>query len=439
MRFIKNYSTEDVFAEMENNSGYPANAVTSIMPGMAYVKESKNVYYNEKPLPPPPEPLKLMSFGGFEEIYYNNEEPSSKNTALLYFDASSRSAITSLTMFGAEYYWDTDSQKWVSHGTYSRPFFESEMGPITINEGDAYFFAGNQDSPSASIVFSASTLGETATLVSGTTTFNFKIFYVTSPHGDQAKFYAVTRMGNATEGWSQQENNLYGLGNERVLFQYIGDGSSPLSWNDLQDLNSMGFCALVEFQNEAEPFPYIPSAIIKEHYEYENNIYDGCSYNSFVNVEKNAGGTYNLLEVNGVDVSSSGFTVEADTQYMISLNDRMLAEMTKSGDVIQYVTNWSYEGFQPYSVTVGDKTDNLFLHVYSSRSDGKAAYYPGDGQVYYYKSGGDRPGYREIPNAVAFYIPEQNVLPTCDEIDLDDIPDYSGPSSGGGSGPILEG
>jgi hypothetical protein len=124
---------------------------------------------------------------------------------------------------------------------------------------------------------------------------------------------------------------------------------------------------------------------------------------------------------------------------MISLNDRMLlAEMTKNGDVIQYVTNWSYEGYQPYSVTVEGKTDNLFLHVYSSRSDGKAAYYPGDGQVYRYGSG-EKPGYYPIMGVAAFYIPEQNVLPTCDEIDLDDIPDYSGPSSGGGSGPILEG
>lgn len=288
------------------------------------------------------------------------------------------------------------------------------------------------------MVFSASTLDETATLVSGNTTFNFKIFYVTSPQGQQVKFYAVTRMDNTNEGWAQQESNLYGLGNERVLFQYIGNGSSPLSWNDLQDVNSMGFCALVEFQSDAEPFPYIPSAIIKEHYEYENSIYDGCSYNGFVNVEKNAGGTYNLLEVNGVDVSSSGFTVEADTQYMISLDNGMLAEMTKSGDVIQYVTNWSYEGYQPYSVTVEGKTDNLFLYVYSSRSDGKAAYYPGNGRVYYYESG-EKAGYREIPNTVSFYVPEQNVLPACDEIDLDDIPDYSGPSSGGGSGPILEG
>lgn len=432
MRFIKNYSTEDVFAEMENNSGYPANAVTSIVPGMAYVKESKNVYYNEKPLPPPPEPLKLMSFGGFEEIYYNDGKPGGKYTALFYFDASSRSAITSLTMFEAKYYWDTDSQKWVSDGTFSQPFFESEMGPITINEGDAYIFTGNPDSQMVSTVFSASTLDETATLVSGNTTFNFKIFYVTSPQGDQVKFYAVTRMDNTNEGWSQQGSNLYGLGNEHVLFQYMGDGSSPLSWNDLRDVNSMGFCGLVEFQSDAEPFPYIPSAIIKEeHFEY-----DGCYYANFVNVEKNAGGTYNLLEVNGVDVSSSGFTVEADTQYVILPilpNDRMLlAEMTKNGDVIQYETNRSYEGYQPYSVTVEGKTDNLFLHVYSSRSDGKAAYYPGDGQVYYYESGSDRPGYREIPNAVAFYIPEQNVLPACDEIDLDDVPDYGGPSSGGG-------
>ncbi len=125
MRFIKNYSTEDVFAEMENNSGYPANAVTSIMPGMAYVKESKNVYYNEKPLPPPPEPLKLMSFGGFEEIYYEDGEPINKYTTSLYFDASSRSAITSLSIFGIEYYWDAISQKWVSYDTYSLPFFES--------------------------------------------------------------------------------------------------------------------------------------------------------------------------------------------------------------------------------------------------------------------------------------------------------------------------
>ncbi len=282
---------------------------------------------------------------------------------------------------------------------------------------------GNQNSYLASMVFSASTLGETATLVSGNTTFNFKIFYVTSPQGQQAKFYAVTRMDNANEASSQQKNNLYGLGNERVLFQYIGDGSSPLSWNDLQDFNSMGFCGLVEFQNEAEPFPYTPSAIIKEHFDY-----DVCYYGNFVNVEKNADGTYNLLEVKGVDVSSSGFTVEADTQYIISLDNGMLAEMTKSGDVIQYETNQSYEGYQPYSVTVGSKTDYLFLRVYSSQSEGKAAYYPGDGRVYYYNA---EQGYRDAPNTVSFYVPEQNVLPTCDEIDLDDIPDYSGPSSGG--------
>lgn len=51
MRFIKTYENEEQFAQMENNSGYPENAVTSIFPGFAYVKEDKEVYYNEKPLP----------------------------------------------------------------------------------------------------------------------------------------------------------------------------------------------------------------------------------------------------------------------------------------------------------------------------------------------------------------------------------------------------
>lgn len=51
MRFIKTYESEEQFAQMENNSGYPENAVTSIFPGFAYIKENKEVYYNEEPLP----------------------------------------------------------------------------------------------------------------------------------------------------------------------------------------------------------------------------------------------------------------------------------------------------------------------------------------------------------------------------------------------------
>lgn len=72
MRNIKRYATEDLFAQAENNSGYPSGSVTTIFPGMAYVVEDKNIYFNEDPLPPLPEFKHYWCFSGrsFESYDY---------------------------------------------------------------------------------------------------------------------------------------------------------------------------------------------------------------------------------------------------------------------------------------------------------------------------------------------------------------------------------
>ena len=67
MRNIKKYMTEDAFAQAENNSGYPYDSMTTARPGMAYVKENRNVYFNASPLPPPPE---LKYYYYFIEFVY---------------------------------------------------------------------------------------------------------------------------------------------------------------------------------------------------------------------------------------------------------------------------------------------------------------------------------------------------------------------------------
>ena len=345
-------------------SAYPSNAVTSIIPGMAYVQDSKKVYYNEPQLPPPPK------LGGFNYVsgitcqYYNDgalggelktyfvfDNPSA-TTELIYIEKV-RSGSNNWMSFGSP--WDCSTRKGINAA--QAQFILPE--PVSIDHNTILMleFEDEDGSPwmSVNTIFSVNTVHQMYTegeIVKYDKEY-YKIYYEIGDNSN-TKYGFFVGYGDGTEGYSGTSFSIDN-GSYSIL---VGNSSDPTGWTWAYNL------AIIDFTQFTEPseFPYMFTARIKERVVDRdgNFLYSGCmlSHNSLIGAENVSGSTYKLTRITSnvteenEDVSDLNIYFEADKYYGVVI--------LKGGDVRLF----SFEEV-PEDNFYWDLTNDNGIHIYN--------------------------------------------------------------------------
>ena len=302
MRNIKKYMTEDAFAQAENNSGYPYDSMTTARPGMAYVKENRNVYFNASPLPPPPELKYYYYFSGVTEEYYdlsNSEWVLNRRFASTFVFPSTGEPINEFyeiymaDLGGTGFSVDDEIIHW--------PLENS----VTINVNDYLGMFRGETKDEYLSVSKMYTLGETTSYTSDSYTEYLQIFYETGDTNN-TKYYVYLSGESQSYGSKSVDSNWWYL--------YTLTGQTLTGWNDLEEVGKM----LKIESNWPTEFQYLPTlrvlykgyydGEIDEPYEYWDTYYD-ARVSGLIKLEELDDEHYKILSMNFEDVSEYNFTI----------------------------------------------------------------------------------------------------------------------------------
>ena len=299
MRNIKKYMLEDDFAQAENNSGYSYSAVTSIRPGMAYVKENKHVYFNEVPLPPKPDFKYYYYFSGvcYQDYYYDNGEwvpDGDEGVTMIY--PSNRQPVNEL--------YETSTMQRPGRGVmmYHRVFGNGQT--ITLNEGDYWMMVFDGLYEGDAWIVSAKkmyTLGETASTEENNYTVTYQIFYESGDTNNTQYFVYI----------SEETPGDY-LGEYPNFWENIKILTGETFPDDLDYLDYNAYLFKVE-NNWPTVFPYLPTerGLYKNFYEGNDvHRYGAWPPYNMLKVEQIDEENYRVLSIDSIDFSDRNLTAK---------------------------------------------------------------------------------------------------------------------------------
>lgn len=312
MRNIKKYMTEDAFAQAENNSGYPSGSMTTARPGMAYIRENRNVYFNASPLPPPPEFKYYYYFSGVTNEYfnYNNGEWVSEHKGCGIFIFPSIEGPISEFYAITEVY-ENEGQLIMDGGLWHCPLPSGQT--ITLNSGDYWMFLMTEGKDESSVVTNVKkmyTLGETDSFEDGGSINYFQIFYE-SGDTENVKYYIYTGYENI----ESNKGEFYFWNSEIYVLSDSGI-TNISSWNDLEWVSDH----LLKVQdNWPTQFTCLPTyCSLDKYFDTDTPLTEsrawcngeGASYYSdLIEVEQIDDEHYKVLSFNLYDVSSFNMTI----------------------------------------------------------------------------------------------------------------------------------
>ena len=355
MKHIKKYMTEDAFAQAENIPGHPYSSMTTEVPGMAYVKENMNVYFNT---PESKTEFKYYYyFSGFTDVSceYDAETGESRlveGDPFFFIFPSSAQPVSEFYCGYAGSFSFTDCDLVYSSG---QTFPLNTGGYLALAQGDGDY--------EYTVVDQMYTLGETLSADSQASGYydTWQIFYL-SGDTSNTKYYAW--LGDKSyniDAWYEQRN--------LIQLQILSGGTFP------SGLGLLPLYLLKIEDNWPTVYRALPTCIqlLKEYYD---NSGEDVQYtttflsNNFVGVEKAGEDTYKVLSLNNFDVSSQNLTITLGEYWGVAVpeveeefhssnpslsavmprkNERGEKKLSAASRNEGRVLGASYDGYNPYS------------------------------------------------------------------------------------------